>query len=161
MPNLLVFNSIFQDYNWRAPPRPNDINTRVPFVAATAWGRLATKSGSTGSYPQTSPYQHSGFDASDLPQYDLMGYLTYPKHPAAITIIKRIPTLKRSPWLLVVMIGHPALALIALLVKLSFHKVVLDQNFSIISMLSALDAESIGILKIAALCGRLKRRVGF
>ena len=99
------------------------INTRSALVAAMMWARMVSLNG---------PERQSD-DQANASKYNL----TYLKQPHEITMRKRIPTLQRSPWLIVVLIIHPILSTLAVLAKLFQFGTPISEDFGLISLLAA------------------------
>jgi hypothetical protein len=121
-----------------------DVNTVPALSAAMIWARVTSLNG--GDRPNRNP------DAASLTQYEKTG--------EEISMTKYIPTLKRSPWLLLVLCVNPILTLSCLVLKTLMYASPVGDNFNSIALLSAAAKSDLSILKGAGLSGKLSRKVG-
>ena len=91
-------------------------NTRPALVAAMLWARITSENG-----PERPKV--SGFE---------LRYTSYVKNAGDITIVKKIVTLRRSPWLIIVLAIHPILTVLAVLVKATLYETPIGNDFGII-----------------------------
>ena len=119
------------------------INTRPALVAAMLWARMTSENGP--ERPRISGYERI--------------YASYTKPAADITLAKKIVTLQRSPWLIVVLAIHPLLIISAVLAKATLYTTPIGDGFGLISLLAGITDEGLHVLRGAALSGRLSEKV--
>jgi len=123
------------------------VNTVPPLAAAMAWARITS------------------LDTIDRPQgiqSTMLRSLTgYTKPVEEMVTIKTVPTLRRRPLLVLVLILNPVISIVCVLVKASllYHS-PLGDNFSTISLLAAASGTDLRVLRGATLTGDLDRKVG-
>ena len=121
-----------------------DVNTVPALSAAMIWARATSLEG--GDRPNRNP--------------DAVAHTMYSKAERDISTIKFIPTLKRSPWLLVVLCINPALALACMVLKVLMYRSPIGDDFNSVALLSAAAKSDLSVLHGAGLSGKLKRKVG-
>ena len=118
-------------------------NTRPALVAAMLWARITSENGP--ERPRVSGYE--------------LKYTSYVKDAGDIKIAKKVVTLQRSPWLILVLAIHPILTVLAVLAKATLYTTPISNGFGIISLLAGITAEGHEVLRGAALSGRLSQKV--
>ena len=118
-------------------------NTRPALVAAMLWARITSENG-----PERPKV--SGFE---------LRYTEYVKIAGDIRIAKQIVTLRRSPWLIVVLAIHPLLTVLAVLAKATLYDTPIGNEFGVISLLAGITEEGHDVLRGAALSGKLSQKV--
>ena len=118
-------------------------NTRTALVAAMIWARITSYMG---------PERSLRF----APIKDLTSYL---KDSRDISIAKQVVTLRRSPWLMIVLAIHPLLTVLAVLAKATIYTTPVGDGFGLISILAGIREEGLEVLRGAALSGTLSQKV--
>ena len=77
-------------------------------------------------------------------------------YPVNDTVIYIRPTLQKSKLLYLVFMIQPLLLVIMLLLSVASYSSPVDKGFGLISILSGIDRESLGVLTGAALSGELR-----
>ena len=114
------------------------VNTRPGLVASMLWARI------TSSHGPERPH-----DALDSTSYWI--------DSDSITTTKSVVTLRRSFWLMFIMIIQPVLTILAVLGKAVLHTTPISDNFGIISLLAGATGSISKSLQGAALSGRVTR----
>ena len=115
-------------------------NTRPSLVACMLWARI------TSSHGPERPH-----DALDSTSYWI--------DSDNIRTTKSVVTLRRSSWLMFIMVIQPVLTILAVLGKAVLHTTPIGDNFGIISLLAGATGSMSKSLRGAALSGRLTRDV--
>lgn len=130
-------------------------------VATMLWSRI-TSLQSRGAPFNSETFNRSseGWQSSNgtiIPheEADIM----YPIDEDDQTIIYNRPTLRKSPWLYLVLGVQPILLLIFLGMIALLHTVPLDKGFGLISILSGIERRGLDSLRGASLSGELKKPV--
>lgn len=76
-----------------------------------------------------------------------------------IRIVRQRVSLRRDPVLLFILLLNPVLTLLGTAVKLWLYHCPVDENVDLVSLLVAVEPETSGVVKGAALSGRLDRQV--
>ena len=119
------------------------LNTRPALVAAMLWARMTSENGP--ERPRVSGYERK--------------YASYPKAASDIKLVKKIVTLRRSPWLIAVLVVHPILTVLAVLAKAMLYTTPIGDGFGVISLLAGMGGEGLEVLRGAALSGKLSKKV--
>ncbi|KAG8525630.1 uncharacterized protein KY384_009274 [Bacidia gigantensis] len=154
-----IFNQFLGEFDYTARGRYNQrlpdstlaepvfvpkINTRSPLVAAMIWARIVSLDG-----PER-PTHENNVGPVDY-------HLSYPKRSDQIEMVRRVLTLKRSRWLVVILVIHPVLTILALAAKLTLFGTPISDDFGVVSLLAALGEDEIRKLQGAALSGQLSK----
>jgi hypothetical protein len=83
----------------------------------------------------------------------------YSKTGSEIRIVRQRVSLQRSPPLLVIVIVQPVLVALAAALKMWLRSSPVDENAGLVSLLAAVEPETLKVLNGAALSGKLSRRV--
>jgi hypothetical protein len=83
----------------------------------------------------------------------------YSKTGSEIRIVRQRVSLQRSPPLLVIVIVQPVLVALAVALKMWLRSSPVDENAGLVSLLAAVEPETLNVLNGAALSGKLSRRV--
>ena len=118
-------------------------NTRPALVAAMLWARITSENGP--ERPKVSGYE--------------LKYTSYVKDAGDIKVAKKIVTLRRSPWLILVLAIHPLLTVLAVLAKAMLYTTPIGNKFGIISLLAGITEEGHEVLRGAALSGTLSQKI--
>ena len=116
------------------------VNTRPSLVASMLWARI------TSSHGPERPH-----DALDSTSYWI--------DSDNIITTKSVVTLRRSSWLIFIMVIQPVLTILAVLGKAVLYTTPIGDNFGIISLLAGATGSMSKSLRGAALSGRLTRDV--
>ena len=114
------------------------VNTRPSLVASMLWARITSSHGPERLH-----------DALDSTSYWIDG--------EKIITTKSVATLRRSSWLMFIMVIQPVLTILAVLGKALLYTTPIGDNFGIISLLAGATGSMPKSLRGAALSGRLKR----
>jgi hypothetical protein len=87
----------------------------------------------------------------DISQYDKRG--------DDIHIVRQRVSMRRDPVLLFILLLNPTLTLISVAVKLWLYHCPVDENFGLVSLLAAVEPDTLKVLSGAGLSGELNRRV--
>ena len=154
----LIFSTTLGEYEWTdrqsfdqplpdsSPDHPEfspKFNTRTPLVASMVWARIS-------SYRGPERPRKPGD-----PDYNLM----YEKIPAEILQTKVTTTLRRSYWLVSILIIHPILTVLAVTSKSFLVGTPVTDGFSVVSLLAGIQEEGIQKLRGAALSGKLRDKL--
>ncbi|KAF7510061.1 hypothetical protein GJ744_007165 [Endocarpon pusillum] len=118
------------------------INTRSALVAAMLWARIVSHDGPERPVEESHRYS-----------------LTYRKKSSDITTIKQVTTLRRSPWLIMVLIIHPILTILAVLAKAMLYRTPISDGFGLISLLAAIGGNGVEMLRGASLSGESTKEI--
>lgn len=121
-----------------------DVNTVPALSAAMIWARITSLMG--GDRPNRNPVS--------------VAHTEYDKSGQEISMVRFIPTLQRSPWLLLVLCVNPVLSTACLILKILMYKSPVGDNFNSIALLSAAAKSDLSVLNGAGLSGDLSRKVG-
>ena len=150
-----MFEQFLGEYDWATrrywdQPLPDSsllnpkftptINTRSALVATMLWARMVS------------------LDGPERPSDDSYN-LTYLKQSREIKMKKRITTLQRSPWLIVILIIHPILAILAVFAKSLLLGTPISEDFGLVSLLAAVSEDGVKELRGAALSGKLTKKM--
>ena len=155
-----LFLQFLGEYDWKArdrwdQPLPGTsdsggspqfypiFNTRPALVAAMLWARITSENGP--ERPKVSGYE--------------LRYTSYVKDAGDIKVAKKIVTLRRSPWLILVLAIHPLLTVLAVLAKAMLYPTPIGKKFGIISILAGITEEGHEGLRGAALSGTLSQKI--
>ena len=119
------------------------LNTRPALVAAMLWARMTSENGP--ERPRVSGYERK--------------YTSYLKTAGNIKLAKKLVTLRRSPWLIVVLGIHPLLTISAVVAKTMLYTTPMSDRFGLISLLAGVTGDGPEILRGAALSGKLTEKV--
>lgn len=123
-------------------------------MAAMLWSRITAVNGPISISPD-----NIGLNAMDR----LYGDITYEDagliYDGGSTVIYIRPTLRKSPWLYVVLAIQPLLSVLMLGLTLLLSSTPVDKGFGLVSILSGIDRTSLELLAGATLSGRLRKRV--
>ena len=117
------------------------VNTRPALIAAMLWARIVS------------------LDGPERPSSAAYLGLAYEKAPDKITAVKEVVTLRRSPWLIVVLAINPVITILAVMVKALLYATPIGDGFSMISMLAGIREDGRELLRGAALSGKLTEDV--
>ena len=123
-------------------------------MAAMLWSRITAFSGANNLEPW-----NTSSDALSYPYYNISyedAGLIY-KQSEKIVYIR--PTLRKSPWLYLVLAIQPLLSVSMLGITLLLRSTPVDKGSGLISILSGVDRNSLDILAGATLSGRLGKSV--
>ncbi|KAF5516318.1 hypothetical protein CGCS363_v000908 [Colletotrichum siamense] len=143
--------------------RSNESDWMMPYmsvsVATMLWSASVSKQ-ATSFDPETFNKSSEGWLSSNgtIPLEE--AGIVYPVDEDDRTIIiYNRPTLRKSPWLYLVLVIQPFLLLIFLIMIAVFYTVPLDKGFGLISILSGIERLDLDSLRGASLSGELKRPV--
>ncbi|KAK1856323.1 hypothetical protein CCHR01_01071 [Colletotrichum chrysophilum] len=143
--------------------RSNESDWMMPYmsisVATMLWSASVSKQ-ATSFDPETFNKSSEGWLSSNgtIPLEE--AGIVYPvdEDDQTIVIYNR-STLRKSPWLYLVLVIQPFLLLIFLIMIAVFYTVPLDKGFGLISILSGIERLDLDSLRGASLSGELKRPV--
>ena len=151
MPSLLEFIGPFATTRNASEWKHSYLATSM---AAMLWSRITAFSGATNLGPL-----NTSFDVL----HQAYGDMTY--EDAGLTYLgdERIvyirPTLRKSPWLYLVLAIQPLLSISILGLTLLLSSTPVDKDFGLVSILSGVDRTSLDILAGATLSGELRKSV--
>ncbi|KIW10190.1 hypothetical protein PV08_11151 [Exophiala spinifera] len=122
------------------------VNTVPPLAATMAWARITS------------------LDTVDRPggrnNSEMSALTGYSKGAEDILTVRTVPTLRRDPLLVAVLVINPALFLVCVLIKATWlYGSPMGDDANIISLLAAADGGDLGALRGASLTGKLNRKV--
>lgn len=83
----------------------------------------------------------------------------YEKLGPEIRIVRQRVSLRRDPVLLFVLLLNPVLTLLGVAVKLWLYHCPVDENVGLVSLLAAVEPETLAVLSGATLSGKLNKKV--
>ena len=119
-------------------------DTTTPLVASMLWARLVSANGIERTDPSGPANQY-------VVEYDV--------DTSQIITEKQVPTVKRSPWLIVVLAINLVFTVLAVLVKALLYGTPIGEGFGVVSLLAGVRQESLEVLHGAALSGKLHNTV--
>ncbi|KAF4851044.1 hypothetical protein CGCSCA4_v003587 [Colletotrichum siamense] len=144
--------------------RGNQSHWMMPYmsvsVATMLWSSTVSKQATQSFDSETFNESSEGWHWSNktiIPHKE--ADILYPVNKDKQTIIYNRPTLRKSPWLYLVLGIQPILLLIFLGMIALLHTVPLDKGFGLISILSGIERPGLDSLSGASLSGELKRPV--
>lgn len=155
----LFFNSMIPEFDWRTrsdymQPLPDSspddtkfsptINTQSALVAAMVWARITSV---------------RGWERPERPDVVPRNQIAYPIPSSGITMIRQSTTLKRSPWLIIILVIQPLLTILATMIKALLYTTPIGDGFGLISLLAGIREEGLAQLRGAALSRKLSRDV--
>lgn len=121
------------------------VNTVPALSAAMAWARITS------------------LDTIDRPQgiqSSMLRSLTgYPKSANDIITMKTVPTLPRSPLLILILLLNPFIAVSCVFMKALLYHSPMGDDFNLISLLATAKDSDLTVLKGASLTGTLQEKV--
>ncbi|EXJ79786.1 hypothetical protein A1O3_08070 [Capronia epimyces CBS 606.96] len=122
------------------------VNTVPPLAAAMAWARITS------------------LDTVDRPQGIQSGELRaltgYDKAAQDILIVKAVPTLRKQPLLIAILLLNPLISLTCVVVKALFlYGSPIGDQFNTISLFAAAEGSDLSAMRGASLTGHLSREV--
>ena len=121
------------------------VNTRPALVASMLWARLTSNDG-----PERPGIR---FD----PSFPVR--TSYSKDPSELKFVKKVVTLQRSPWLIVILAIHPVLTILAVLAKATLYTTPIGDGFGVISLLAGMREEGLDVLRGAGFSGKVSRKI--
>ena len=116
------------------------VNTRTPLVVSMVWARIVSLNGP---------------ERPAKPRFDLV----YQKRSHEIELVKKFTTLKRSYWLVIVLVIQPIFTVLATLGKLLLFGTPLTDDSRLVSLLAGTRDDCAKKLRGAALSGKLSKKV--
>ncbi|KEF62816.1 uncharacterized protein A1O9_00789 [Exophiala aquamarina CBS 119918] len=130
------------------PRYSQNVNTVPALAAAMAWARI------------TSLDTIDRSPGSPLPSSGLRTHTGYDKVAQDIQMVKIVPTLRRLPLLVLILVANPLLAIICVVVKALFlYKSPIGDEFNIVSLFAAVEGSDLSVVRGASISGELTRRV--
>ncbi|KAG8527789.1 uncharacterized protein KY384_007943 [Bacidia gigantensis] len=122
-------------------------------MAAMLWSRVTAANSAINLDPQSGSsvlqHEYHNYTYQDVGLY----------YPVDDHILYIRPTLRRSPWLYVVLAIQPVLTVGILALTLLLHSTPVDKDFGLISILAGVDRGSLDTLAGATLSGKLSKSV--
>lgn len=158
-----IFSQLLPEFDWRNRANWNDpypggdlsnprwyqpVNTIPALSAAILWSRITSLNGAERPIPGRLGVDDEGRNPT--------AYII-PKE--LISAQKTVQTLKRSPWLVVLLAIYPLISIGCILYKCMLFQPPIGNDFNTIAMLAAVRKADLDLLDGAGLSGRLSRRV--
>lgn len=159
-----IFSTFLGEYDWHnraggfefpypallengEPQYSQNVNTVPALAAAMLWARI------------TSLDTIDRSPGSPQPSTGLRTLTGYDKAAQDIHMIKIVPTLRRLPLLVLILVANPLLAIICVVVKALLHKSPIGDEFNTISLLAAVEGSDLSVVGGSSISGELTRRV--
>ncbi|KAF2822343.1 hypothetical protein CC86DRAFT_409957 [Ophiobolus disseminans] len=151
---LGIDNTLLLEFNYFRYPRPRAVDT-TPALVVVAQSALIASYNRHQYDDEYTPWENGTFSTfrvwDDLNHYRKLGH--------EIRVVRQRVTLRRHPAFLVILLLNPLLTLLGVAAKLWLYHSPVDENVGLVSLLAAVEPETLGVLSGAALSGKLNRRI--
>ena len=141
-----LYGPMLTEYDWIRYPRELNVDTLPSLIAVMFWARTVTMC--SISNPEK---------ADNSSKWNKVNH--YFKNWSEIKLLVTRKTLKRDNLLILILTVNPVLVIFATFLKLCFHPRTIDENFGLVSILTAVNQKGLALLKGAATSGKLTRNI--
>ncbi|KAH7072289.1 hypothetical protein BKA63DRAFT_555083 [Paraphoma chrysanthemicola] len=144
-----IDGTLLHEFDYRRYPRSRNVNT----VPALVGSRIAAMN--RFKYKD----EYSAWDNETLGVNNYADISQYDKLGDKIHIVRQRESMRRTPVLLFILLLNPVLTLLGVAVKLGLYHSPVDENFGLVSLLAAVEPDTLKVLSGAGMSGELNRRV--